>query len=495
MINLIKNEFTKIFRKKIIYIFLGIGIVFSLAGIYFDKEFNNPGYYYDYYGENSAKYEIEYYKENLERIGKINEKNALEYVNTMAYLEFFQYFYVEKDIESWKFQYMFEVNAESYFFDYYNSVYSSYITGVQDSEEETEQKRLELEEIKNKVVNITFDGYIHEQIATLEKRLSMIDAKKQPYEVEKINTEIKYLNYRKENSIAYDNSRANIELLQMIDDSLYYYNRLAEGYGSDNPKETVENYEEYSYYEYKGIEKKVHETMYIFDNHIEFYEETPNQSVRNYVGLYTVLIVLFIALIAAGILSSEFENGTIKTLLITPYSRAKVLTSKLITILLMIPILYVLGLLVHVILSFIILGFSGLDIPVLIYNFETGLVAEQNVFIYSLISFIKLSPIFICIGIFALAISIVKPSALIAGMLSFLLYAGSMIVVPIATSLNVTSLKYMIFMSWDLNLFNEYTKAPLGLTPIIALIVFFIYTLITLVISYIVFNKKNIKNV
>ena len=79
-----------------------------------------------------------------------------------------------------------------------------------------------------------------------------------------------------------------------------------------------------------------------------------------------------IIMVAGTIVSEEFNKGTIKLLLVKPYSRYKILLSKFLTILIMIvfSILVVIGM--ELLVGGILFGFDSLSIPVVEYNFNTN---------------------------------------------------------------------------------------------------------------------------
>ena len=55
----------------------------------------------------------------------------------------------------------------------------------------------------------------------------------------------------------------------------------------------------------------------------------------NFYSEYLFLILVFGVMIAGAIVSEEYSKGTIKSLLITPYKRSKILLSKFITVILL----------------------------------------------------------------------------------------------------------------------------------------------------------------
>ncbi len=82
-----------------------------------------------------------------------------------------------------------------------------------------------------------------------------------------------------------------------------------------------------------------------------------------YFSEYGLFIIVMIVMIAGTIVSEEFNKGTIKLLLVRPYSRNKILLSKFITVLIMI----IFSILAIVIMELLV---GGMILDMIVYRFQ-----------------------------------------------------------------------------------------------------------------------------
>ena len=189
-----------------------------------------------------------------------------------------------------------------------------------------------------------------------------------------------------------------------------------------------------------------------------------------------VVVTLFTIIVAAGIVSSEFSTGTIKMLLTRPITRAKILTSKLLTV-------FIFGLLLYaftIALSYLtgLIMFDNAQSVNLVI--QDGQVVEQtmssdifNTAIYSFGDFIMSILFAFMIG------SVFRSSSLAIGLLVVFLSRYEFI-------------KYVWITHSDLtqHLTGDFIVA--GITLPLSLTVLAVYALLFLFISYFVFMKRDI---
>ena len=245
----------------------------------------------------------------------------------------------------------------------------------------------------------------------------------------------------------------------------------------------------------KEKEKEFFEMKYKIDH--KMYKMNNNTNVKDsiiYKVSATDLFILITAIMVAGsIVSEEFNKGTIKQLLVRPFSRSKILTSKIIALL----IVFLLFLVCYTISDALIVGigtggFKELLDPVIAYNYNKGIVVEHNIFFYSLMSLLAILPKYLIIISFVLLVSILSTNNGVSMAAGFFLIIASSI---IDSFTNIKVVNYIPTTCWDFSdyLFGGISRLPYA-TFMSSLIIVVVTLLIINIISYIVFNKKNIKN-
>ena len=96
------------------------------------------------------------------------------------------------------------------------------------------------------------------------------------------------------------------------------------------------NYQEKLAYNESLENKEI--SRYIIENNIDLYKTDTKGMLENFFNEYGIFIIVVIVMIAGTIVSEEFNKGTIKLLLVKPYSRLKILLSKYITTLIILGI-------------------------------------------------------------------------------------------------------------------------------------------------------------
>ena len=160
-------------------------------------------------------------------------------------------------------------------------------------------------------------------------------------------------------------------------------------------------------------------------------------------------------------------------------------------------ILLLIGLLIVTELLFggILLGFSGLSIPVVVYNITTANLEIMNVFSYLGLYILTNLPQIILLATLAFACSVIINSTAFAIVLPFCGILGAEIINQFALVYDIKILNYFVTTNWD---FTEYLfggTSIFGNSLPHAIIVCLIYLLIMLVVSFIVFIKKDVKNI
>ncbi|WP_223637155.1 ABC transporter permease subunit [Planococcus sp. 4-30] len=198
------------------------------------------------------------------------------------------------------------------------------------------------------------------------------------------------------------------------------------------------------------------------------------------------IVTLLAVVAAAGIVASEFSQGTIKMLLTRPVKRWKILTSKYITILLF-AVLLTLTLLASTALAGLIFFGIGEGTP-LVWNGSE--VAETSFWLEALkLAALKFSSVWM-ISTFAFMLGTVfRSSSLAIGLSIFLMFTGIQAVFFLQ---NYEVVKYYLFTHTDLTQFYNGNILIPGITMSMSILVLTAYFLVFMVISYWTFGRRDV---
>ncbi|MBT2570571.1 ABC transporter permease subunit [Planococcus sp. ISL-110] len=198
------------------------------------------------------------------------------------------------------------------------------------------------------------------------------------------------------------------------------------------------------------------------------------------------LVTLLTAIVAAGIVASEFSQGTIKMLLTRPVKRWKILTSKYITVLLFAVLLSVFLLISTAFAGLLFFGIG--EGQLLVWNGTE--VAEASFWLEALkLATLKFSSIWM-ISTFAFMLGTVfRSSSLAIGLSIFLMFTGVQAVLLLR---NYEIVKYYLFTHTDLTQFYTGNFLVPGITMSMSLLVLAVYFLVFMAISYWTFGKRDV---
>ncbi len=200
------------------------------------------------------------------------------------------------------------------------------------------------------------------------------------------------------------------------------------------------------------------------------------------------LISLFTIIVAASIIANEFKWGTIKLLLIRPISRAKILFSKYVSVL-----VFALTMLVFLYIFSFIIGamLFGIDSLSQTYLYQqSGEFIESPIFQHTISLYLLKSVNLLMMASFAFMISAVfRNSSLSIGVAIFLMMSGSTLVVFVASK---EWAKYILFANTDLTVFFEGTPIIDGLTLAFSVSVLVVYFIVFLGLSWFFFTKRDV---
>lgn len=214
------------------------------------------------------------------------------------------------------------------------------------------------------------------------------------------------------------------------------------------------------------------------------------QSVNGFVSSVSDMmsvITLFTVVVAAGIVASEFSQGTIKMLLTRPVKRWKILTSKLLTVGIFAVFASIILLVFGVIGGYIFFdSMPGTSLDVV--NGEVVTVSFWGRVL--LLMVLALVNVFV-IGTLAFMIgSVFRSSSLAIGISIFLMFMGVNITFLLS---RFSFAKYILFANTDLSQYvGDAEPFISGLTMPFSITIILIYVAVFLVISYVSFIKRDV---
>jgi len=480
MLNLIKNELIKLFNKKTIYVMIILVILLSILTMYISKKQNQS-------------------KNNYNKISLIqieNVKNSSKTKEDKSYLTSLVRDYVIDDIFKDK---TIKNELKNYYknellkskFNYYSmKITEEYLS----------------KNIKNYILNIN-----KEEIKTL------INKDKEEYKNNQLKEAVNLLTFYENNNVDFSNERL-VEKYNL----LYSYNqdisqiklrvkeieKNIDNVGKENKNtQTYKNLSEQLKEENLNL-KRINLNAQVIEKEIKnkVFSSDDNLLVSNANNAKTLtLFFLLIGMIAIGasIVSEEYSKSTIKLLLIRPYSRSKILLVKYITTLISMLILLIIMFVVSLILNVIYNGGNIFD--TLIYgNLLTNKVVTTSVLMYYIKLMISFIPMILMYTTLAFSISVLTMSSSIANMLSFGIFFISQILEGLAIVFNFSLIKYSFtvvsdytsyvsMISYGNSMFNVANK--FNLTLLEQNITYILYMILFLILAFVVFKKRDIKNI
>lgn len=483
MSKLIKNELIKIFSKKSMIV-IGVIILAIIIGFnVLNKVSQNMSNSYSAYSEGY----IQYLDEELSNLDPNKPSDINKYVETKS----------QKDLATL---------AK----DYKETSWQAEVIGTVISPIIEEMNNYEYIDKNNEALTSSKAKY-DEMLTALKNNDWKYFANK---ELDSLNTQIEELNALIAQDSENDDLKTQLKSLELQKEVVNLRLDKNINYGSDNYKSiAVQNYRMYmgNYIqssqgknltdeeksEINGYLEKANLYKYDLYNDTEYQNTaTANYTFQNSIDTYIAIIVMVVVIVAGVSISEEFNKGTVKLLLVRPYSRTKILISKLIAVFITMLITTATILLLQFIIGGIVYGFGTYMMNVVQFDFTANSIVTLNIFAYLGLIFICKLPIFILIGTLAFALSTLFLNSPLAVALPILGYMGSDVINMIAISYKWDWVKYFVTPNWDLSqyLFGG-TPMFSGISIEFSITICAIYFVIMLVASIVSFKKRNIKNV
>ena len=486
MSNLVKNELIKIFKKKGIYITLLIILGFIvLTNCIYRYFYDNVSSYY--YNDNY----IEYAKQDIAKLDPNKPSDTAMYIDLKTQIEIYDL--VKKyDKSAWQIE-IIGSNIETYVKEK-----NTYLYGENKDEKKAKDIENKINEIMLKLDNDDWRYFANEELKRAEESIRDLEEQQK-------NTEDKQQLETLEDSIKLAKIDLEVAKYRVNQDIKYghdYMNTALNRYQSESKNIIqMEKFKQNMQYsekkEYNESLEKREISKYILDTKLDVNKENDIRGIlENLFNEYGLFIIVMVIMIAGTIVSEEFNKGTIKLLLVKPYSRSKILLAKFFTLLIMIAFSIIVVVGMELIVGGAIFGYDSLSVPVVQYNFNTSTLETINIFAYMGISILTKLPIIILLATLAFAFSTIFTNSQVAIALPLLGYMGSQIINQLVVMHNVKFMKFFVTLNWD---FEQYLfgKLPImeGLTQQFSTVICIVYFLIMIIPTFIIFKNKNIKNI
>lgn len=175
-----------------------------------------------------------------------------------------------------------------------------------------------------------------------------------------------------------------------------------------------------------------------------------------YVESFIGIIML---MIAGGIVASEFSQGTIKFLLISPVQRSKILAAKYFTVISLGFLMMLMMFLINIPMVGLLFGFKGISLPYL--SLVDGEVVAQSTFVFLIKNFMLKSVQVMITTTLAFMISSLMRSTGLAIVAGFILNSIGTPLIAIMVTFKMDWGRYLIFANTDLQtIYNGASPFP-----------------------------------
>ena len=482
MISLIQNELKKIFKKKSLLITLLVTLAFIiLTNVIYKIDFGNS--YYDYIEE-----EISFYDEQLKTIDPKTDKEMYSEYKTQLNVYKLIKKYGEKSWQAKIIQSEMRICISDINYFTYQEKNEDELKAVMAKYDEyirkldtNDWRYFAEEEIKEKDIRIKATKELQEK-TTNKLEIKELQNQIRGYEISK-----QIATWRLEKDIPYGDNYKN----NCLDNYMVAMQNIRD-YEFD---EVEQNHDaKIQYYEAK---EQAAINKYDIENGTTVGDTTSAKGILlNVFEEYEIFLIVMFMMTAGVIVSEEFSKGTIKLLLIKPYKRSTILASKFITSIIVAVIVIILVTLMQFVVGGLIQGFDSFKNPTIIYDHTINNVKQINTVQYLAMQALGKAPMYILLMTLAFAFSTIFTNSALAITISLLGYMGSSVINMLALNLKLNWIKYFVTPNWNL---TEYfwggipTFEGISLPFSIAIIV--IYMVIMLIPTFVIFQKKNIKNI
>lgn len=467
MTSLVKNELIKILHKKGLYIYLIIIILFMSFALVTDKLFdNNSEDFYELREEMLKDYNLE---DKNEAAMYVQEKTDIDVHKIALKYDYLspEYYYIDTEL--------------------YSTVASMYTAKYVSQDDEVYNMYLNTYNEQLKILdNFNWRAVVEEKKKELQTELdeykNMEDDTDVKLRVQEIGYELEGIEYRLRNDVApsYKSSSSLVES----------YVRNAKSYNEINDEAYASHEELLSRRE---IEKDYFVSKYKIDNNIVDSDDSFQKAFVGDLEEASSFFVIAMLIIAGGIFAEEFNKGTIKQLLVKPFTRVQIYVSKIIAIfitLLLFIVAYCCIISVYYALSVghIVTIFD----PIIDYSFVSKSVVEFNTITYVLRNFVAYLPqllilTFVCTFVGILTTSTVGAIISVFGLIFVNGILSAFVPEKILVFLPMNCWDFSSYLSYGMSV-SEYGSFASSLTICVVTI------LLLFGLGLLLFKNKDIKN-
>lgn len=486
MSRLIKNELTKIFKKKSIYITLFVILAFVILTNCIYKFFYQSGSYHEY----NESY-IQSMKEELAKLDPNKPSDTKMYIDLRTELDIYE-MKQKYEMGAWQ-RDVLSTQVSSYVNEKNTYLYGE----IKDSEKVSEIEKT-INQILEKLEQDDWRYFAQEELEKAKTALNTL-------EEQKANTQDKQELQGLE--VAIKNAKIDKEVAEIrVNKEIKYgddFRNEALGMYQEESKNIINiesNTRELEYGEKRDYNQSIEKreiNKYILDNNVDINKQNDIRGIlQSFFNEYGLFIIVMIIMIAGTIVSEEFNKGTIKLLLVKPYSRNKILLAKFITVFIMIVFSILAVVLMELLVGGIIFGYDSLSVPILAYNFETQSLESMSIFNYLGIEIMTQLPKLVLLATLAFACSTLFTNSAVAIAIPLLGYMSADMINMLVVQYKVQFMRFFVSLNWD---FEEYLFGNLpkmeGMTLGFSVVICMLYFVAMLIPTFIAFKKKNIKNI
>lgn len=477
MINLIRNELKKITKKKVIYIMFFVTLAFMILINVINKKFQEESYVI--YDEET----VAYYKEQM--TPELEASDPDYYAECKAMYESYELGKNYED-DSWQRQ-VISQRIQPLLKEMF----------LEKSGEEYEKTKEEYDKAVKALENDDWKSFVQNDLEETNSQIELMSEDEE--QLEHLKDMKQTLEWRLEKNISYNNSDLNSYLQLWIsarecnrqfknNKNVQYTDKYI--HQKDVATEAIAKY---------AIEHNIDGTISSQGNDNMQYGLSYNAKSQlfNVFSDYSLFIIILIVIVAGTIVSEEFNKGTIKLLLVRPYSRIKILLSKYITCLIVLICSFIAVTLMQTVIGGIVFGFDSYKNPTVVYNFATNSLNTVSMIETVITMALAILPKFILLMTLAFTLSTVLTNSPVAIAIPLLGSMVEQIINQLAIIYEKASfLKYFVTPNWD---FSQYLYGALpqmkGITFKFSICICLAYFIVMMALSMWNFKKKNIKNI
>ena len=483
---MIKNELIKIFKKKSIYITLLVILAFVILTNCIYKFFYHSGSYHEY----NDNY-IQYLQEDLAKLDVNKPSDTKMYIDLKSELDIYE---MKQKYETGTWQ----RDILSSQVSSYVSEKNTYLYGESKDTEKVAELDKTINKILEKLEQDDWRYFAQEELNQAKIALTTL-------EQQKANTEDKQELQSLEIAIKSANIDKEVAEIRVNKDIKYGedFRNAALGIYQEEAKNIINiesNAQELKYEEKQDYNQSIEKreiNKYILENNVDINKQNDVRGIlKSFFNEYGLFVIVMIIMIAGTIVSEEFNKGTIKLLLVKPYSRNKILLAKFITVFLMIAFSILAVVVMELLVGGIIFGYDSLSVPVLAYDFTTQSLQSLNIFSYLGVEIMTQLPELILLATLAFACSTLFTNSAVAIAIPLLGYMSADMINMLVVQFKVQFMKFFVSLNWN---FEEYLFGNLpkmeGMTLGFSIVICMLYFVAMIIPTFIVFKKKNIKNI